>query len=209
MILPYDLQALLGDLRGQDVPDIRVLQRLRDINPNFRITWTWATPDKIVGGQTVPGRPGLYWLHEVRPGNKHDELRAAAGRARLERYEKYGEDRANKNPGIPAQCEDMMAGYHGVGQWPKYETDGVPPFGSDRFFFDLAAGEAALKGDKARLDKETALDGSADELVQDEYDYNSEFRQYIRTVAEEFYPYVCKGRKGVSFPTTLKEGLHA
>ena len=209
MFLPPELQELLGDLRGQEPPREDVLRRLRDINGNYRITWTWPTPDRIINSETVFGRTGLYWLHEVRPGNKYDELRKAAGDARLQRFEKFGDDRKIRSPGIPAQCEDMMKGYYGVGQWPRYVDNGVPPFGSERFFEELIEGEKTFKVEKARLEKEAALDGTADEQITEESDVNPEFRQHIRDVAEEFYPYVCKGRRDFKSAAIPKEGIDA
>ena len=50
-VLAPELRELLGDLRGHDPPADDTLRRLREMNPNYRITWTHPTPDRVVGGK--------------------------------------------------------------------------------------------------------------------------------------------------------------
>lgn len=203
-----DLRELLGDLRGHDPPPEDVLRRLRDMNPNYRITWTHPTPDRVVSGKTYFGRPGLWWLHEIRPGNPHDELRRRAAAARLERYNRFGDDRKLKNLGVVSQCEDMMAGYWTVGGWPEVPMEHTARFGSERFFWELQESERQFREQARRVQLSAAMDAAADEETLAELDENAAFRAYLsdgyRQIAKEDWATIFAGRRGLRFAKTLK-----
>lgn len=207
-VLAPELRELLGDLRGHDPPADDTLRRLREMNPNYRITWTHPTPDRVVGGMVYNGRPGLWWLHELRPNNPHDELRKRAAAARLDRYNSFGDDRKQKNLGTPAQCEDTMNGYWSIGSWPEVPLDGVPRFGSEGFFGELRESERIFREEARRLEMSAAMDAAADEETLNELDENAEFRAYLsdgyRQIAMEDWALIFAGRHGVRFATTLK-----
>lgn len=222
--LAPELAEMLGSLRGRDPPAPEVLRRLRDMNPRYRVTWTPPTPTRVVKGQVIHGRPPLWWLHEVRPDNKHDHLRRLAGRARLARYYRRSTEDQQTDLGIPLVCEDMIEGYWTVGAFPEHATVVVvnertgakrvePGFGSDRFFADLVESERLYREGLDRLAVEERLDelGDEDALAEltDNPEFRARFRDMVRQHAAEDWAFIFAGKRGVRFEHTLKEGADA
>jgi hypothetical protein len=199
--LAPELREMVGNLRGRDPPPEDVLRRLRDMNPQYRVTWTPATLDRVVAGRLYRGRPGLWWLHEVRPTSVHDRARRAAGAARLARYRRRSADGQQRNLGVESQCEDMMAGYWTVGLWPEVPAHGVPSFGSEPFFLDVRYSERVFKDEKRRVEYYAALDDAADHEAITEYDENPAFRAELadqyRQGAIEDWALIFKGKRSV------------
>lgn len=203
--LAAHLQPMVGDLRGADCPREDLLQRLFDLNPNYRLTHVPEVLDRVDRrtGAVLRGRPALWFLHEVRPQNAHDVARRIAAQQRLERWTKANQAFKDRNPSIPAQCADMIAGYWTVGSWPAYGLklpNGIhlPGFGTDAMLAELSEGEEMFKAQAARLNKEAALDAAADEEALLEYDENPDFRATLadgyRQVAKEDWGVIFAGR---------------
>jgi len=207
--LTRDLRVMLGNLRGQDPPRAETMRRLRDINPFYRVTYSWPTPDKVVSSILYAGQPAFWWLHFIRPNSEADELRKRAAFHRLERYRKFGKDRQDKNLGLERWCEDAMLGYHTVGNWPTHSMSHVAGFGSDPFFEELARGEALFREEKKALEQQVRLDQAADHDSLQEATENSAYREELRKLyrlaAADDYELIFKGRKSVTIAHSLKE----
>lgn len=199
-----------------------VLLRLHGINPNFRLTWTPPEEPRMVDEPDKPttltgGRPALWWVHEVRPNNPIDELRKAAGKSRLDRWNRATQAYREMNPATPAQCRDWMAGYHTIGSWPDgpiehKDQNGVvqnvtPGFGSDRFFEELLEGIQAINNTLGQLELDRRLNDAGEEKLADEAEVNPDFRQLCRDVADHYHAGIFRGRVGV-LVDGLKGGPH-
>jgi len=203
--LPAHLRVMLGDLRGASPPREEILRRLHTINPNYRVTYVPMQLDvhDASGNVVRQGRPGLWFLHEVRPNNPHDHARRIAAQQRLDRFRRASVQYQARNAGIPEQCEDMMAGYWTIGSWPDQPMllpqGRLMPFGSEAMFRELHEGEAAFRTQAAHLAKEAALDAAADEEALLEYDENPAFRAALtdtyRQAAVEDWALVFADRK--------------
>ncbi len=218
--LPAHLRAMVGNTRGELAPRVEVMTRLHGMNPNYRVTFTHAVPDRVVkkfvkrGFQkffdnvVVPGKPALWHLWEVRPGHKLDQLRRRAGHARLQRWLGYSAERQARLAGVPEQCEAMINGYYDVGSWPNYAieykdklgnvTHVVHAFGSDKMFLELHETEARIADQVMRLKLEAQMDVDACEQLYEEQEQNTEFardfRAMVRDAANDFHPSLFRGR---------------
>ncbi len=176
-MLAAELRELLGELRGREPPIPPVLYRLRDLNCRYRLTWTPEVADQWHGAARLyAGRPALWWVHEVRPGNPHDALRRAAGLARWQRFQHRPQWFQDLHPTTRWECEDQVAGYWTVGSWPEEGVPGAGTFGSDRFFEELREGERSIARLRRSLDLERAYNDAADGEVADELTEDPAFR---------------------------------
>lgn len=205
-----------------------VLQRLRDLpgGQHYRVTWQHGALDRVEGGKRIPGMPGHWKLWEVRPDNKHDQFRRAAGYARLQRFKKREGAKASRvTAGDIEYCYAMMHGLHFIGAWPEHaivtrmmakgrvQETVEQRFGSDAMFRELIEAERNARFAIAALDnqlrKEAAMDDASDVEAMDELDENPEFRaqarELYRTAAMEDYGLVFNGRHSVRFAETLKQ----
>lgn len=213
----HHLREMVGELHGHTPPPSEVLQRLYDMNPNYRVTWEPGGVVRVVSITIQETRPALWALHEIRPNNVHDRLRRIAAGARVRRWEAASKEWRDAHPKVPMICRDMLAGYWRIGEWPEramriQQPNGrhliLPPFGSDLFFRELQESEHTFAAEAARLALHEGLNNSADDQTLAELDENDAFREaaseVYRQAAVEDWGMVCAGAKGVLFEKTLK-----
>lgn len=167
-----DYSFLLGELKGREAPGQDFLRRLNEISVRIRLTWTPATER----------RPAMWWVHEIRPGLPGDDLRRGAGKARLERFERWPAALQRTEWPIRDQAIDWVNGYYGVSSFT--ERDWENP--------DLVLGEIkeSFTIDDAKWQE--AMKKLCGEAVQGEMDLNPEFRGETFERAWEVWPYLVK-----------------
>lgn len=155
----------LGQLRGgKPCPAITVLDRLRDMDPRWRVSWRPGSDTK----------PGLWILSEFSASPLYRE----AGLARRKRYLK--EDGVGKlTPDLWYGIEDQIDGLHYVASFTDEQ------FGTEWMFHVLRQDQHNLTSLRAQLDLEQWR--KEHRAVEQEQAENAAFREYVRTKAEDDY----------------------
>lgn len=176
------LDQMVGRLRGHGRPSDEILQRLEDMNPRLRVSWT----PPVAGVQ-----PAFWWLHEVRPHSRGDELRRKAGAARLSRIRGWPIKMQLQRVADEWQAEEWMDGLYDVGRYTEQE------FGTEKMFAELTLAHQIM----ANTDRGAAVlmqqEQQAWSDVEFEQSVNLEFAAFCRELAEAFYPDVAGVTPGV------------
>lgn len=160
----------IARLRGRAEPREEILNRLLDINPNFRVGW-------IPEGREIDGvqRPALWRIYEF----TDHPMRRSAGHARFVRYERMSPAKQAENPGLVYQAEEALDGLNLVMDCLEEE------FGTDAMFQALQQAERDLAPLRGEVKK--AQDTQADDEIVEEMDANPEYSELVREHAKEFY----------------------
>lgn len=181
----------IARLRGRGEPRAEILDRILAINPGFRVSWLpEGVPQKDHLGKDYQ-RPAMWRVYEV---NEHP-IRRAAGFARLQRFEKWEQEKQKENIGLVYDAQDWMDGLHLVAEYSEQF------FGTEKMFDDLKRFEAELA--PFRGDVKQAQDADGDRDAEDEVDANPAFSEMVRETAKEWYNRV-KGNPSVAVTTSLR-----
>ena len=73
----------------------------------------------------------------------------------------------------------------------------TPGFGSDRFFEELLEGIQAINNTLGQIEFDRRLNDAGEDKIADELETNDDFRQFVRSVAEDYHGSIFRGRAGV------------
>lgn len=157
------MHAAIGRLRGKAPPSDDVLDRLVALNPRFHVSWLPPHSDWCGGLWAIYDRRG-------------DHLWRAAGKARLDRYEREAPGKVSAE--LVYSCESIMDGDHMVSTFDDQQ------FGSDAMFRSLHEGEEAIRGILDKL--EASLQDKEQHIIQSEYATNEQFREAVDSLYPDF-----------------------
>jgi hypothetical protein len=181
----------IGRLHGRAEPRQDILDRLYDLNRDYVVGWIPpGAPQKDHKGRDYQ-RPAMWRIYERRP----NVLKQSAGMARLQRFERWPDEKKAANPGIVYQSEEDMDGLHIVAEFSE------DYFGTDRMFQDLIQGELELRAFQEDLRK--AQGQAAEDAAIEEMEQNSEYAEFVGEVAKDFYNRV-KGNAVVGYSPSTK-----
>lgn len=166
---------VVNRLRGRGTPREDILDRLHRTNPSYRVNW--VPEGEIHQDHTGEKyqRPGLWRIYEYKP----DPLRRSAALARLQRFERWPEEKRAKNRGLIWDIEDSVDGLHMVAEFTNEQ------FGTDKMFEILQEGERELMAFKEDVAKAQAQ--QAENEILAEMNDNAEYAELVRETAKDFY----------------------
>lgn len=162
----------VGLLRGRAEPRRNILDRIREVNPSYRVCW--VPPGCEVNNQAIV-RPGLWRIYEY----MEHPMRQMAGGARLARFSQMSHEKRSLNPGL---VYDAQASKEGLNYIADYVEEA---FGTDAMFVELRTSEQNLAAHRSTVRKAQWQQGDAETL--EEMNVNPQFRDYVRDVAETYY----------------------
>lgn len=181
----------LGRLRGRGEPRHDILDRILDVNRNYRVSWLPAgLPQTDHTGKGYQ-RPAMWRVHE----HREQPIRQAAGKARVQRFYGMEQVKQDEHIGLLWDAEDWMDGLHLVAEYSESF------FGTERMFDDLKRFEKELAESREAVLK--AQDDDADRQAEEEFDVNPAYAELVRENAKEWYNRI-KGNTSVAVTTPLR-----
>jgi hypothetical protein len=181
-------------LRGANSPAVSLLEAIKRINPNFRVSFTPAVEHD---GHIT--RPALWWIHEQKSGTRADYLRREAGRYRLGRLWKRPRKELERRIASWWEAEYMAAGLYLIRSYERAE------WGEQAMLEQLRQGEAMYQLELKKAARAATQDDLAAAQAEDEMYDNPEFAGFVRDVAFEFYRNVSGGALEQVTATLTKE----